>query len=248
MSRRADEIRRRIRKRRKYAGMYDNRKSMADYDVDHSIFESDPQDSIHPLWNRNLFLFKMLCAALLFLTVAIIYQSPSPSLDQTRTVIQNTMEKPFQFALVGDWYEETFGKPLALIPPILDEATENVDSQTTYALPVTGKVVEEFSVDGRGIMLEAHAGEQVKATSGGVVIFAGKMADLEDTVIVQHGDQSETWYGKLDIISVKPHERVEAGTVLGTVSGEDDVSSGLFYFAIKQYNEFIDPIQVMKFE
>lgn len=67
--------------------------------------------------------------------------------------------------------------------------------------------------------------------------------------MIQHADGSETWYGHLGTISVKLYDFVEMGKEVGTAQASDeDEQKGLFYFAIKQGDQFIDPIQVISFE
>ena len=254
MSQRADEVRKRIASRRKQFDYDKKRQKPAAYDhydyseetLDEALYESDSKHTFHPLWNRDMFLFKILGSAVLVLLTAVIFQSPAPVFDQAKTSVKNVMEKEFQFATVASWYEDKFGKPLALLPSKIEG--EPISTEPHFATPVAGKVLEQFSGDGRGIILETGTGAEVEAMSGGVVIFAGKKEDIGNTVIIEHPDQSESWYGNLDVISVKPREQVVIGKVLGTVSDAEDGTTGEFYFAIKQEENFIDPIQVMKFE
>lgn len=255
MSRRADEIRRQISKRRK--NYMENRRRtvkptvnpspFSEDEIETSVYESDPKDSFHPLWNRDVFLMKILISAILVLVVAIIFKSPSTTFDKFRASVQKTMETEFQFATVANWYESHFGKPLALLPPF-EKETENPDKMHDYSQPVSGKVLEDFSGDGRGIIIETGQDADVKAMSGGNVIFAGVKEDIGKTVIIQHADHSESWYGRLDSISVKTHQNVKEGEIVGNVAASDENQKGEFYFAIKQNDTFIDPIQVMKFE
>ncbi|MBW8350195.1 M23 family metallopeptidase [Bacillus sp. IITD106] len=251
MSRRADEIRKRISKRRKQYNP--NREKFSpttfiDDEFESPIYESSPKESLHPLWNRDIFLFKILVSAVLVLVVAVMFQSTSPKLDSIKIGVKKTMEKEFQFAAVADWYEKQFGKPLALLPPLEKEKSANADKEADYAMPVSGTILEDFSVNGKGIILQTGTNAKVEAMTAGVVIFAGPKEDIGQTVIIQHPDHSETWYGMLDKISVKPREQVEAGKNLGIVSTGKKEMTGEFYFAIKQNDKFIDPIQVMKFE
>ncbi|MBS4217012.1 M23 family metallopeptidase [Bacillus sp. FJAT-49711] len=252
MSRRADEIRKRISKRRKQYNPNKERTGSTpfiDNEFESPVFEAEPKDSFHPLWNRDIFLFKILASVVLVLILAIIFQSTSTKLEPIKLGVKKTMEKEFQFAAVANWYENQFGKPLALLPPFEnDEKTDTANNELSYAQPVSGKILEDFSVDGRGIIMETGTNAEVEAMTGGVVIFAGKKEDIGQTVIIQHADHSETWYGMLDKITVKPRENVEAGKHVGVVSLGKEGETGEFYFAIKQNDMFIDPIQVIKFE
>lgn len=254
MSNRARNIRKRIAKRKKTYDRYREKHSWQDPFIEEqlnsedSIYDSENDDSFHPLWNREIFLLKVLTSAVLVLIVAIIFKSPSPAFHDARNVVEKALGQEFQFAAVADWYEGTFGKPLALLPEGANEEPNEFVKELNYALPVSGKVSSEFEKDGRGVMIETENGAAVEAMSGGVVIFAGKKEDIGQTVIIQHADLSETWYGKLDRITVKPHEHIEAGKTVGTVSSKEDELHGEFYLAINKEGEFIDPNQVINLE
>ncbi|MBS4199807.1 M23 family metallopeptidase [Bacillus sp. FJAT-49732] len=252
MSRRADDIRKRISKRRKQYNSNKERVRPTPFiedEFESPVFEADPKDSLHPLFNRDIFLFKVFASAVLVLVMAIIFQSTSSKLDQIKLGVKKTMEKEFQFAAVSQWYENQFGKPLALLPPLgNDGKIANTGKETDYAIPVSGRILEDFSINGRGIIMETGTNAEVEAITGGIVVFAGPKEDIGQTVIIQHPDHSETWYGMLEKITVKPKEKIEAGKNVGIVSTGKAGKTGEFYFAIKQNDKFIDPIQVIKFE
>lgn len=248
-----DEVRRQIRRRRKQYGVIRDKKIeevfFQENELPPSVYEPDRNNTLHPLWNKEVFLMKILGAAILFFATAIIFQSPSPKLEKAKMGIKEAMGKEFQFAVVADWYEETFGKPLALFPALpAGNKTENNEIPNHYASPVAGRVLEPFSDKNQGVLIETGTGAEVEAMSAGTVVFAGKREDLGNTVIIQHADYTESWYGKLDQISVKPREKVHIGKIVGIVSAGKDNETGEFYFAIKQQDTFIDPIQVMKIE
>ncbi|PIB58596.1 peptidase M23, partial [Pseudomonas sp. 2822-17] len=70
--------------------------------------------------------------------------------------------------------------------------------------------------------------------------------DLGKVVVIRHYDGIESWYGMLDDVSVKLYDFVEPGDLIGTVSqDEDDDRIGVYYFALKDGNTFIDPAEVI---
>ncbi|WP_433743419.1 peptidoglycan DD-metalloendopeptidase family protein [Falsibacillus pallidus] len=256
MSNRADEIRKRIAKRKntKQFNGSSNRSAYIPADEEKyggerfSSFESGPSDQ-HPLWNKEVFLFKILLSAVLVLGVAVLYRGSSPVFKEPKKYVEKMMSSEFQFAAVSDWYQEQFGKPLALFPNDPKDTGDQVaGSKPHYAVPA-GKVLESFRANGRGIMLETESEEPVVSLSKGVVIFAGKKDDLGNTVIIQHPDKkTESWYGHLDSISVSEYESVEDGMVVGKPSKRGEGESGEFYLAIKKGDEFVDPLQVISLE
>ncbi|MDP4084565.1 MAG: M23 family metallopeptidase [Bacillota bacterium] len=204
----------------------------------------------HPLFKKEIFLFKILASVCLFLLVAILFRNHTGSLDSVRNMVKKTMDTEFQFATVSNWYENKFGKPLALLPFAEKKQTENTNSNQQYAVPASGRIVQNFVKNGQGVMIETDKGAQVKAMNGGLVTFAGIKDGLGKTVIIQHSDKTESWYGNLLDIQVNLYDYVNKGKVVGSVStsGNEDKSKGSYYFAIKKGDKFIDPIQVIRFD
>lgn len=202
---------------------------------------------IHPLFKKEAILFKILASACLVLAVAILFKSANPVFDKPKTAVERVMETEFQFAKAAKWYEDNFGKPIALFPDKASNTeTAASDGEQQYAMPVSGKILTNFSADGRGVMIETKPGANVKAMSSGTVIFAGKKKSLGNTVIIQHVDSTETWYANLGKVNVREYDRIKAGEKVGTAANSGE--KGEFYFAIKKGGDFIDPIQVIKFE
>ncbi|WP_243355604.1 M23 family metallopeptidase [Bacillus litorisediminis] len=253
---RTDEIKKRIAKRKRerlHRGQGEERRGfiLPEVEEQHGFermytFESGP-DRSPVLFKKEIFIFKILASACLFLLTAILFKSTNSSLDSIRTVVSETMENDFQFAAVTEWYEDTFGEPLAFFPTDSKEADDS-EMTVDYAVPASGKVLHSFETTDQGITIETGKNEPVKAMKEGVVIFAGKKEDTGQTVMIQHADDTITWYGQLKEINVSYQENVPMGEQVGTVSDGKSEGKGEFYFAIQKGNEFIDPIQVISFE
>ncbi|MEH7236178.1 M23 family metallopeptidase [Bacillus sp. JJ1562] len=259
MSNRAKEIRRRIekRKRERYPTPANSRKAAPSFlasDEERyggstytSIDGGGPGEGGHPLFRKEVFLFKILLSAILVLSIGIVFKNQSPTFENVRHFVSSTMETEFQFAAVTEWYKDTFGSPLALIP--INQNKEKSDTRTPgkYALPAAGKVTETFEANGQGIMVETDS-KVVEAMNAGNVTEVAVKGDLGKTVVIQHSDGSETWYGNLGSVDVKLYDYVETGQEVGKVQDPEGENKGTYYFAIKQGETFIDPIQVIKFE
>lgn len=259
MRSRADDVRKKIARRKKerekLQNNLDNRFLLAEDEERHGFarmpsYEAGPGEGEHPLFRKEVFFLKLLTSACLVLIIAILYKNPSTKLEPAREFVNQTMEKDFQFAAVSEWYEGKFGKPLALFPlpkEITDEKQQTVDNEH-YALPASGKILEDFEVNGKRIMIQTGKGAEVEAMNEGIIRYVGNQEGFGKTVIIQHADKSETWYGNLNSILVGLYDYVEKGKKVGTVTDSQSESTGVFYFAIKKGDEFIDPIQVIQFE
>lgn len=207
----------------------------------------------HPVFRSEFIILQVLLAVSLFLIVGILFKDSSPRLEKARTFVSETMDKEFQFATVMNWYENQFGKPVALLPEtnkeqIPNQIDQDENTQHVYAVPAAGRVLEPFSKDRQGIMVETGRDSFVESIDDGIVIDVGVKDEIGKTVVVQHSDGSETWYGNLDSINVKLYDFVKSRTQLGKVTNTGDGQAGTFYFAIKEGDSFIDPIQVINFD
>ncbi|MFE8696873.1 peptidoglycan DD-metalloendopeptidase family protein [Cytobacillus sp. FJAT-53684] len=260
MGTRADDIRKRVAKRKQERERMTKQINKSTwwaedeerYGFDKmSSYDGKSGEGDHPLFRKEWFLFKILASVCLFLIVAIMFKNEASIFDPAKNFVKGSMEKDFQFVAVSNWYEEQFGKPLALLP-FKNEAKEvdknNTSPNTEYALPASAKILEDFNKNGQRITIETGKDAAVVAMSEGLVSFAGKKEGFGKTVIIKHADNSESWYGNLGEIRVNLMEYIENGTEVGTSSATEDGSKGAFYFAIKKDDDFIDPIQVIPFD
>ena len=216
-----------------------------DQDDDYVSYSSHETERDHPLFKKEHFFFKILAAIALFLIIAVIYKHPSQQLESARNYVTKTMNEDFQFASISSWYESTFGKPIAFLPQ-KEEPTETVDEP--YALPVSAKITQTFETNGEGIIVETGKGSMVEAINDGLVIFAGEKEGIGKTVIIQHKNKSESWYGQLESFNVALYDPVKKGMQIGQMTRSEDGSKGTFYLAVKEKGEFVDPKKVISFE
>jgi stage IV sporulation protein FA len=238
MKNRADEI------RKKYGNLS---KQGTSKEKNVSINRDDSEKN-HPLFNRHALLMQVMFSIILFLIVGIIFKNNGEQTAKAQNFIKHVYEDEFHFAAAKDWYENQFGKPLALLPKDKLIKDEPEQASEVYAVPADGKVYETFSSNGKGIWIETGSKEEsVETAKDGYIVFAGKKEDLGYTVIIQHSDEQESWYGDLKEIdkSIKLYNYVESGTRLGKVSENDGGKTGKFYFAIKKDKSFIDPSKVI---
>src|SRR5699024_4721633 len=132
-------------------------------------FLDKPSENEH----KNNLMFNMTMKAIisiiLFLGSALLLQSNVDFLSKPKSWATDVLKEEFPFARVNQWYQQTFGKPLAFNP----QKGEVVSGADTLALPVSGNVTEDFEVNGSGIMIAPKEATAVSAWNEGVVIFAG---------------------------------------------------------------------------
>jgi stage IV sporulation protein FA len=92
---------------------------------------------------------------------------------------------------------------------------------------------------------------EVEAVKGGQVVKVGtdeSEENLGKTVTVKHYDGTESLYGMLDDVEVNLYDHIQAGFAIGTVSTNEEVEKGIFYFALKKDDKYINPSEVLSFE
>ncbi|MDM5320864.1 M23 family metallopeptidase [Bacillus altitudinis] len=213
-----------------------------------SSFEASshqPKKYRHPLFNPNAFVLKCLLSTSLVLIAAISFKGQAGPFQQLKPIISQTFEQDFQFAAANRWFEKTVGNPLAFLTD-KKEDQKDVQANQELAVPASGKVQESFTQNGAGVKVETSA-EAIDSMKEGYVVEVKKKSDTGLTVVVQHADNSYSWYGQLKKANVALYDFVDKGEKIGQIS-LDDQGKGTYYFAIKQNEQFIDPIQVMTFE
>lgn len=256
MTRDIKEIRKRIEKRKRQQNQWerDGKNISSKFESKTSVFfDQESENEVHPLFRRDIFVFKILLSAILVLIVGLSYSKEGIVFEKTRQAVSVVMEKEFQFATVSKWYEDQFGESFALLPSVLTGKDKGNDSTELangkeYAVPAAGKVTQTFEQDGQGILVETAINQNVNAVQGGTVVYIGEKTDIGLTVAVSHSDGSETWYGQLSETSVQLYDMVRAKQVVGKVAAQDGAGVGAYYFALKKDGKFIDPKQVISFE
>ncbi|WP_017726804.1 M23 family metallopeptidase [Halalkalibacterium ligniniphilum] len=263
MSKELNKVRRKLESRRREIGetmrrkersapMLFTRHDEAREEPDMYVYQDQPKDSL-AFKGQDFFILRALVAISLFLLIAIVFKTGIPQLEGARHFVKGAYEQEFQFAMIANWYEEQFGRPLTLVPINQEVALgdlEEEEAEHVYAVPASGKIAESFEQNGRGILVETNVGAAVETVKAGHVIFVGEGEDvtLGKMVVVQHYDGTESMYGMLDEIQVNIYDHLTTGRKIGTVSLMEEEERGVYYFALKEGDEYIDPNEVISFD
>lgn len=266
MSHRADEIRKRLAKRRKQrpeskrtfvqnaqtqnfpawqtVKEQEKHKLLPDYEYQ---TEHPPEfNGRHPLISAHSIILKCLLAACLVLISAIAYKTDKQPLSQIKPAIAQTFQKEFQFAAVSNWFVSSFGNPLAFLTPGTKKKDGQVAVSQDMAVPAAGKIQQNFQNNGEGVVVET-ASEAIDSVKEGYIMEVSKDKKTGLTVKVQHADNTSSIYGRLKDVNVSLYDFVDKGKKIGSIK-LNDKSKGQYYFAIQDGDKFIDPIQVITFD
>lgn len=189
-------------------------------------------------------IIKLFITVLLVVGVSVVMNSESPSLADTQDFIQDVMHREFNVAGVLAWYEEA-GENLRFLPKFINHSAPE---RSSYSVPVNGgKVVSEFGQDQQGILVGTRSSLPIEVIKGGWVKAVGAHDSLGQVIVIDHGDQEESWYGQVQDIKVQQNDWVEQGQVIGYTTSSTD-GQGIFYFALKRNSIFVDPLDVITFD
>lgn len=240
MSKRTEEIRKRITKRQE-----EQYKQPFEFDLqeyEYNYVEDNKKKAGNKIYH---YMVKMLFSVALVLIVGIVYKSDGTGdFVVLRNAFNSVFNQEFQFTAVRQWLEGRFGSSVAFI----NNKTLVAGGDKNLAVPASGRVLQGFNVTGQGVTVEMKSGEIVEAINEGTVVFIGEKPNFQYTVVIQHPDNTESWYGNLDKVDVQLYDAVKAKQKIGTA--KVDVQSGKteLFFAFKKNEKFIDPIQVIPFE
>ncbi|MFC0469413.1 peptidoglycan DD-metalloendopeptidase family protein [Halalkalibacter kiskunsagensis] len=247
------QINQNVKQRERTVPMLMNRHEDAREEPDFYVPPSSNNSALPQVKKGDFFLFRVMAAICLFLMMAILFQSSVPQAEGVKQFVKDSYEQEFQFTAVANWYENQFGRPLALIPMNQDIAQGDPNEQVemAYALPASGTISQDFEHNGKGILVETGMDAEVEAVKGGQVTKVGRDEsedNLGRTVTVKHYDGTESLYGMLDKVEVNLYDYIKAGFVIGTVSTNAEAGKGIYYFALKKDDQYINPSEVISFD
>lgn len=97
-----------------------------------------------------------------------------------------------------------------------------------------------------GVDYAAPTGTRVKATSGGIVEFAGRQGGYGNLVVLRHQSKFTTWYGHLSGFApgVQRGKRVSQGDVIGYVGSTGLATGPHLHYEFRINNAHQDPLRV----
>ena len=98
----------------------------------------------------------------------------------------------------------------------------------------------------RGVDYGAPHGSPIRATADGVVRFSGVRGAYGNTVVLQHGERTETLYAHMSRISDKSQvgRRVKQGEVIGYVGASGRVTGTHLHYEFRVGGVHVDPLTV----
>jgi lipoprotein NlpD len=99
----------------------------------------------------------------------------------------------------------------------------------------------------QGIDIRGRAGQPVKATRAGRVLYSGSgMRGYGKTVILDHGDGTSSLYAHNSSLLVRKGQRVERGETIAKVGRTGNASTDHCHFEIRLHDKPVDPLGYLR--
>ncbi|WP_134700028.1 M23 family metallopeptidase [Ammoniphilus sp. YIM 78166] len=226
---------------------HSNRLNRREFEWDSDDTWGVREEASAPVSSR--FMLKALISLFLLSFTFLLYKTNIPYSSAAKDFVGQVMTREYNFQGMIGMVEKYAGGPPSILPSFGQQAKGqpqpvwNQVSPKKLLAPVTGTISAPFFLDGRGIQIEAPAGSEVKAVDQGWVIFVGEKEGIGQTIIVQHENQMQAWYGSLDQIEVTVQDWVQPGQAIGKSKDGRTV-----YFSMEMNGHYIDPTSVITFE
>ncbi|ANF56631.1 hypothetical protein A5892_03425 [Halotalea alkalilenta] len=129
-------------------------------------------------------------------------------------------------------------------PSAQSEPRQRAGSAWSGRWPIEGRLVSNYGegegLSRNGVVIQAAEGTPIHAIRAGQVVFADWLNGFGYLVIVDHGG-TLTVYAHNQRNSVEVGDRVERGTVLGTVGDTGGRSSPALYFEVRRGGKPVNP-------
>ena len=139
-------------------------------------------------------------------------------------------------------------------PPASRQDRDTADTnRTRLPWPLEGQVLTRFGMQRhpqfgtmvyrRGIEIQAHEEESIRAVRDGQVAYADWYKGYGKLMIIDHGDGFYTLYGNLSRLDLNKGGQVVKGQVIGLAGETGSMKGSKLYFEIRRNGEAQDPLQ-----
>lgn len=122
-------------------------------------------------------------------------------------------------------------------------------------LPVRGKLVNTFGgqrsgkyISWKGLFIQSPDGSEVKAISGGRVVFADWLRGFGNLIILDHGNSYMSLYGNNASLHKQVGDTIRGGDTIATVGNSGGNADSGLYFELRHGGKPFDPLTWIKIE
>ena len=193
---------------------------------------------------------QLVVAIVLFTIIFGLNQLEHRSVTQAKAWLETELQHSLDFVAIASWYEQTFQGSPSFIPSFGSKSelalADHSDTAIEMTTPVEGGILlHSFAELLNGVEIAGASKAEVRAVEKGRVIL---VPEQQDSVIIEHANERVSIYTRLSSVNVEVSDWVEAGSVIGQlapIAGED---YSVLFLAMKQQDNYIDPLDVISLE
>ncbi|HUH59661.1 MAG TPA: peptidoglycan DD-metalloendopeptidase family protein [Candidimonas sp.] len=142
------------------------------------------------------------------------------------------------------------GKPAPITPVVPAEpattAARASDAGTiNWGWPASGKVIQSFNANTKGIDIAGAIGEPVHAAADGKVMYAGNgVRGLGNLILLGHSDGFITAYAHNQTLLVKTGQQIKKGAKIAAI-GQTDTTSPRLHFEVRRRGTPVNPLSYL---
>lgn len=130
-------------------------------------------------------------------------------------------------------------------PPATAAARANDANVINWGWPATGKIIQGFNSNTKGIDIEGAPGDPVIAAADGKVMYAGNgVRGLGNLVLLGHSNGFITAYAHNQQLLVKTGDEIKKGARIALL-GQTDTTSPRLHFEIRRRGTPVNPLSYL---
>lgn len=131
-------------------------------------------------------------------------------------------------------------------PPPAPTASRASDANViSWGWPASGKIIQGFNNNTKGIDIEGAPGDPVTAAADGTVMYAGNgVRGLGNLVLLGHSDGFITAYAHNQELLVKTGDKIKKGARIALL-GQTDTTSPRLHFEIRRRGTPVNPLSYL---
>src|SRR5690606_4858537 len=139
--------------------------------------------------------------------------------------------------------------PIPVTPVTPAEPTSTVRASDAalinWGWPASGKIIQSFNANTKGIDIAGTVGEPVHAAADGKVMYAGNgVRGLGNLILLGHSNGFITAYAHNETLLVKTGQEIKKGAKIASI-GQTDTTSPRLHFEVRRRGTPVNPMSYL---
>jgi lipoprotein NlpD len=137
--------------------------------------------------------------------------------------------------------------PVTPVKPVEPVSTVRASDATliNWGWPASGKIIQSFNANTKGIDIEGNIGDPVHAAADGKVMYAGNgVRGLGNLILLGHSNGFITAYAHNQSLLVKTGDQIKKGAKIAAI-GQTDTTSPRLHFEVRRRGTPVNPMSYL---